>query len=154
MNNISKDNILKKLTKCSKPWHCTNDEVPDYDVLVICAYYTGDNSKFNPLKGYCISLAERVYMTHSDGMKEDMWIVISNDLKLDQTYDACMFFKNNLSMSCGKLQSDNLSEVLNDHQDDETTYDNCSFLETVQNYYNNLEPATKPDYWMYIPTLY
>ena len=164
---MNKEDIIGRLTKCKSPWHYTNDEKPEYGVLVICAYYTGENSKFNPLKGYRITLAIRTNLTGKDGSKTDNWLefqtVEASEVKdNDYSYYGSRLYTNNLQHISDK--DDNIIvEILNNESEpgnfmqeqtsNKVYYTNNKFLETIVDYWNSSKPSTQPEYWMSIPLL-
>ena len=71
-----KNTILGKLSSaCCSPWKSTYVELPEYNTIVLAAYYTGEESSINPVKGYKIYLA---ILYKSIDTNKDTWRIMTN----------------------------------------------------------------------------
>ena len=71
-----KNTILSKLSSAScSPWKSTYVELPEYNTIVLAAYYTGEESSMNPVKGYKIYLA---LMYKNEDTNKDTWCIMTN----------------------------------------------------------------------------
>ena len=71
-----KNTILGKLSSaCCSPWKSTYVELPEYNTIVLAAYYTGEESSINPVKGYKIYLA---ILYKSIDTNKDTWCIMTN----------------------------------------------------------------------------
>lgn len=71
-----KNTILGKLSgACCSPWKSTYVELPEYNTIVLAAYYTGEESSINPVKGYKIYLA---ILYKSIDTNKDTWRIMTN----------------------------------------------------------------------------
>lgn len=71
-----KNTILSKLSSaCCSPWRSTDVELPEYNTIVLAAYYTGEETNMNPAKGYKIYLA---LMYKNEDTNKDSWCIMTN----------------------------------------------------------------------------
>lgn len=71
-----KNTILSKLSSaCCSPWRSIDVELPEYNTIVLAAYYTGEESSMNPVKGYKIYLA---LMYKNEDTNKDSWCIMTN----------------------------------------------------------------------------
>ena len=71
-----KNTILSRLSSaCCSPWKSTYVELPEYNTIVLAAYYTGEESSINPVKGYKIYLA---MLYKSENTNKDTWCIMTN----------------------------------------------------------------------------
>lgn len=163
--------ILDKLTACKSPWHCTKKEVPNNNEIVLCAYYTGENSKDNHIKGYKVIVAQYHNLKIDNGNYKEVWTYFqfNDEFGNPNTYTDSRKFINNskfiadddirvsselLDMIDRSSNSNSSKNKANEKNLAQAKQDSPDNISTVFCAYNvQRHASTEPDYWMRIPTI-
>lgn len=167
--------IERLLSRHSAKWKSPKQELPDCDKLVLAAYYTGEESRFNTNKGYKIYLA----LYHMGDMYPEFnnnddsklttckWYIISNDFS-NVNYSTVITkdklpnkTKQNKEYINSIIECQKLSKIILEHSITKKKHINISKEDlgkaNVDSYIYNIESHEKditPDFWMYIPEIF
>ena len=161
-----KNTILGKLSSaCCSPWKSTYVELPEYNTIVLAAYYTGEESSINPVKGYKIYLA---MMYKSIDTNKDTWCIMTNSgSKVNYDFSISTIdekstpftFKNTQEMDKFFGHSRDITDRIikssldkNDSLDEQEIQQLRALSTTLPLSQKDLDTA--PMFWMYIPQIF
>lgn len=161
-----KDTILSKLSSaCCSPWKSTYVELPEYNTIVLAAYYTGEESSMNPVKGYKIYLA---ILHKSEDTNKDMWCIITNSgskvnynfsIRIIDEKSTPFTYKNTKEMDKFFGYSHDITDRIiknsldkNDSLDEQEIQQLRALSTTLSLSQKDLDTA--PMFWMYIPQIF
>ena len=161
-----KNTILGKLSSaCCSPWKSTYVELPEYNTIVLAAYYTGEERSINPVKGYKIYLA---ILYKSIDTNKDTWCIMTNaGSKVNYNFSISTIdekstpftYKNTQEMdkffgySCDitdRIIKSSLDK--NDSLDEQEIQQLRALSTTLSLSQKDLDTA--PMFWMYIPQIF
>ena len=161
-----KNTILSKLSSaCCSPWKSTYVELPEYNTIVLAAYYTGEESSMNPAKGYKIYLA---MLYKSEDTNKDTWcIMINSGSKVNYNFSISISdekstpftYKNTQEMDkffgYSRDITDRIIKNSLDKNDslDEQEIQQAQLLSTILSL-SQKDLDTAPMFWMYIPQIF
>ena len=161
-----KNTILGKLSSgCCSPWKSTYVELPEYNTIVLAAYYTGEESSINPVKGYKIYLA---MLYKSIDTNKDTWCIMTNSgSKVNYDFSISTIdekstpftFKNTQEMDKFFGHSCDITDRIikssfdkNDSLDEQEIQQLRALSTTLSLSQKDLDTA--PMFWMYIPQIF
>ena len=161
-----KNTILSKLSSaCCSPWKSTYVELPEYNTIVLAAYYTGEESSINPVKGYKIYLA---MLYKSIDTNKDTWCIMTNSgSKVNYDFSSSTIgemstpftFKNTQEMDKFFGYSRDITDRIikssldkNDTLDEQEIQQLRALSTTLSLSQKDLDTA--PMFWMYIPQIF
>lgn len=161
-----KNTILGKLSSaCCSPWKSTYVELPEYNTIVLAAYYTGEESYMNPVKGYKIYLA---MLYKSEDTNKDTWCIMTNSgSKVNYDFSISIIdekstpftFKNTQEMDKFFGHSCDITDRIikssldkNDSLDEQEIQQLRALSTTLSLSQKDLDTA--PMFWMYIPQIF
>ena len=161
-----KNTILGKLSSaCCSPWKSTYVELPEYNTIVLAAYYTGEESSINPVKGYKIYLA---MLYKSIDTNKDTWCIMTNSgSKVNYNFSISTIdekstpftFKNTQEMDKFFGYSRDITDRIikssldkNDSLDEQEIQQLRALSTTLSLSQKDLDTA--PMFWMYIPQIF
>lgn len=161
-----KNTILGKLSSaCCSPWKSTYVELPEYNTIVLAAYYTGEESSINPVKGYKIYLA---MLYKSIDTNKDTWCIMTNSgSKVNYDFSISTIdekstpftFKNTQEMDKFFGHSRDITDRIikssldkNDSLDEQEIQQLRALSTTLSLSQKDLDTA--PMFWMYIPQIF
>lgn len=161
-----KNTILGKLSSaCCSPWKSTYVELPEYNTIVLAAYYTGEESSINPVKGYKIYLA---MLYKSIDTNKDTWCIMTNSgSKVNYDFSISIIdekstpftFKNTQEMDKFFGHSHDITDRIikssldkNDSLDEQEIQQLRALSTTLSLSQKDLDTA--PMFWMYIPQIF
>lgn len=161
-----KNTILGKLSSaCCSPWKSTYVELPEYNTIVLAAYYTGEESSINPVKGYKIYLA---ILYKSIDTNKDMWRIMTNaGSKVNYNFSISAIdekstpftYKNTQEMDKFFGYSRDITDRIikssldkNDSLDEQEIQQLRALSTTLSLSQKDLDTA--PMFWMYIPQIF
>lgn len=161
-----KNTILGKLSSgCCSPWKSTYVELPEYNTIVLAAYYTGEESSINPVKGYKIYLA---MLYKSIDTNKDTWCIMTNSgSKVNYDFSISTIdekstpftFKNTQEMDKFFGHSCDITDRIikssldkNDTLDEQEIQQLRALSTTLSLSQKDLDTA--PMFWMYIPQIF
>lgn len=161
-----KNTILGKLSSaCCSPWKSTYVELPEYNTIVLAAYYTGEESYMNPVKGYKIYLA---MLYKSEYTNKDTWCIMTNSgSKVNYDFSISTIdekstpftFKNTQEMDKFFRHSCDITDRIikssldkNDSLDEQEIQQLRALSITLSLSQKDLDTA--PMFWMYIPQIF
>lgn len=161
-----KNTILGKLSSaCCSPWKSTYVELPEYNTIVLAAYYTGEESSINPVKGYKIYLA---MLYKSIDTNKDTWCIMTNSgSKVNYDFSISTIgekstpftFKNTQEMDKFFGYSRDITDRIikssldkNDSLDEQEIQQLRALSTTLSLSQKDLDTA--PMFWMYIPQIF
>lgn len=161
-----KNTILSKLSSaCCSPWKSTYVELPEYNTIVLAAYYTGEESSMNPVKGYKIYLA---VLYKSEDTNKGMWRIMTNSgSKVNYNFSISAIdekstpftYKNTQEMDkffgYSRDITDRIIKNSLDKNDslDEQEIQQAQLLSTTLSL-SQKDLDTAPMFWMYIPQIF
>lgn len=161
-----KNTILSKLSSaCCSPWKSTYVELPEYNTIVLAAYYTGEESSINPVKGYKIYLA---MLYKSEDTNKDTWCIMTNSgSKVNYNFSISTIdekstpftFKNTKDMDkffgYSRDITDRIIKSSLDKNDslDEQEIQQLRALSTILSL-SQKDLDSAPMFWMYIPQIF
>ena len=161
-----KNTILGKLSSaCCSPWKSTYVELPEYNTIVLAAYYTGEESSINPVKGYKMYLA---ILYKSEDTNKDTWCIMTNSgskvnynfsiRTIDEKYTP-FTYKNTKEMDKFFGHSRDITDRIikssldkNDSLDEQEIQQLRALSTTLSLSQKDLDTA--PMFWMYIPQIF
>ena len=161
-----KNTILSKLSSaCCSPWKSTYVELPEYNTIVLAAYYTGEESSINPVKGYKIYLA---ILYKSIDTNKDTWCIMTNSgSKVNYNFSISAIdekstpftYKNTKEMDKFFGYSRDITDRIikssldkNDSLDEQEIQQLRALSTTLSLSQKDLDTA--PMFWMYIPQIF
>lgn len=161
-----KNTILSKLSSaCCSPWKSTYVELPEYNTIVLAAYYTGEESSMNPVKGYKIYLA---VLYKSEDTNKGMWRIMTNSgSKVNYNFSISAIdekstpftYKNTKEMDKFFGYSRDITDRIikssldkNDSLDEQEIQQLRALSTTLSLSQKDLNTA--PMFWMYIPQIF
>ena len=161
-----KNTILGKLSSaCCSPWKSTYVELPEYNTIVLAAYYTGEESSINPVKGYKIYLA---ILYKSIDTSKDTWCIMTNSgSKVNYNFSISAIdekstpftYKNTQEMDKFFGYSRDITDRIikssldkNDSLDEQEIQQLRALSTTLSLSQKDLDTA--PMFWMYIPQIF
>ena len=161
-----KNTILGKLSSaCCSPWKSTYVELPEYNTIVLAAYYTGEESSINPVKGYKIYLA---ILYKSKDTNKDTWCIMTNSgSKVNYNFSISTIdekstpftYKNTQEMDKFLGYSRDITDRIikssldkNDSLDEQEIQQLRALSTTLSLSQKDLDTA--PMFWMYIPQIF
>lgn len=161
-----KNTILGKLSSaCCSPWKSTYVELPEYNTIVLAAYYTGEESSINPVKGYKIYLA---MLYKSIDTNKDTWCIMTNSgskvnydfsIRIIDEKSTPFTFKNTQEMDKFFGHSRDITDRIikssldkNDTLDEQEIQQLRALSTTLSLSQKDLDTA--PMFWMYIPQIF
>ena len=161
-----KNTILGKLSSaCCSPWKSTYVELPEYNTIVLAAYYTGEESYMNPVKGYKIYLA---MLYKSEDTNKDTWCIMTNSgskvnydfsIRIIDEKSTPFTFKNTQEMDKFFGHSRDITDRIikssldkNDTLDEQEIQQLRALSTTLSLSQKDLDTA--PMFWMYIPQIF
>lgn len=161
-----KNTILGKLSSaCCSPWKSTYVELPEYNTIVLAAYYTGEESSINPVKGYKIYLA---MLYKSEDTNKDTWCIMTNSgSKVNYNFSISTIdekstpftYKNTKDMDKFFGYSRDITDRIikssldkNDSLDEQEIQQLRTLSTTLSLSQKDLDTA--PMFWMYIPQIF
>ena len=161
-----KNTILGKLSSaCCSPWKSTYVELPEYNTIVLAAYYTGEESSINPVKGYKIYLA---ILYKSKDTNKDTWRIMTNSgSKVNYNFSISAIdekstpftYKNTKEMDKFFGYSRDITDRIikssldkNDSLDEQEIQQLRALSTTLSLSQKDLDTA--PMFWMYIPQIF
>lgn len=161
-----KNTILGKLSSaCCSPWKSTYVELPEYNTIVLAAYYTGEESSMNPVKGYKIYLA---ILYKSEDTNKDTWCIMTNSgSKVNYNFSISTIdekstpftYKNTKEMDKFFGYSRDITDRIikssldkNDSLDEQEIQQLRALSTTLSLSQKDLDTA--PMFWMYIPQIF
>ena len=161
-----KNTILGKLSSaCCSPWKSTYVELPEYNTIVLAAYYTGEESSINPVKGYKIYLA---ILYKSKDTNKDTWCIMTNSgSKVNYNFSISTIdekstpftYKNTQEMDKFFGYSRDITDRIikssldkNDSLDEQEIQQLRALSTTLSLSQKDLDTA--PMFWMYIPQIF
>lgn len=161
-----KNTILGKLSSaCCSPWKSTYVELPEYNTIVLAAYYTGEESSMNPVKGYKIYLA---VLYKSEDTNKGMWRIMTNSgSKVNYNFSISAIdekstpftYKNTKEMDKFFGYSRDITDRIikssldkNDSLDEQEIQQLRALSTTLSLSQKDLNTA--PMFWMYIPQIF
>lgn len=161
-----KNAILGKLSSaCCSPWKSTYVELPEYNTIVLAAYYTGEESSINPVKGYKIYLA---ILYKSKDTNKDTWCIMTNSgSKVNYNFSISTIderstpftYKNTQEMDKFFGYSRDITDRIikssldkNDSLDEQEIQQLRALSTTLSLSQKDLDTA--PMFWMYIPQIF
>lgn len=161
-----KTTILGKLSSaCCSPWKSTYVELPEYNTIVLAAYYTGEESSMNPVKGYKIYLA---VLYKSEDTNKGMWRIMTNSgSKVNYNFSISAIdekstpftYKNTKEMDKFFGYSRDITDRIikssldkNDSLDEQEIQQLRALSTTLSLSQKDLDTA--PMFWMYIPQIF
>ena len=161
-----KNTILGKLSSaCCSPWKSTYVELPEYNTIVLAAYYTGEESVMNPVKGYKIYLA---MLYKSEDTNKDKWCIMTNSgSKVNYDFSISIIdekstpftYKNTQEMDKFFGHSCDITDRIikssldkNDSLDEQEIQQLRALSTTLSLSQKDLDTA--PMFWMYIPQIF
>ena len=161
-----KNAILGKLSSaCCSPWKSTYVELPEYNTIVLAAYYTGEESSINPVKGYKIYLA---ILYKSIDTNKDTWRIMTNaGSKVNYNFSISTIdekstpftYKNTKEMDKFFGYSRDITDRIikssldkNDSLDEQEIQQLRALSTTLSLSQKDLDTA--PMFWMYIPQIF
>ena len=161
-----KNTILGKLSSaCCSPWKSTYVELPEYNTIVLAAYYTGEESSINPVKGYKIYLA---MLYKSIDTNKDTWCIMTNSgSKVNYDFSISTIdeistpftYKNTQEMDKFFGYSRDITDRIikssldkNDSLDEQEIQQLRALSTTLSLSQKDLDTA--PMFWMYIPQIF
>lgn len=161
-----KNTILSKLSSaCCSPWKSTYVELPEYNTIVLAAYYTGEESYMNPVKGYKIYLA---MLYKSIDTNKDTWCIMTNSgSKVNYDFSISIIdekstpftYKNTQEMDKFFGYSHDITDRIikssldkNDSLDEQEIQQLRALSTTLSLSQKDLDTA--PMFWMYIPQIF
>ena len=161
-----KNTILGKLSSaCCSPWKSTYVELPEYNTIVLAAYYTGEESSINPVKGYKIYLA---ILYKSKDTNKDTWCIMTNSgSKVNYNFSISAIdekstpftYKNTQEMDKFFGYSRDITDRIikssldkNDSLDEQEIQQLRALSTTLSLSQKDLDTA--PMFWMYIPQIF
>lgn len=161
-----KNTILSKLSSaCCSPWKSTYVELPEYNTIVLAAYYTGEESSMNPVKGYKIYLA---VLYKSEDTNKGMWRIMTNSgSKVNYNFSISAIdekstpftYKNTKEMDKFFGYSRDITDRIikssldkNDSLDEQEIQQLRALSTTLSLSQKDLDTA--PMFWMYIPQIF
>lgn len=161
-----KNTILGKLSSaCCSPWKSTYVELPEYNTIVLAAYYTGEESSINPVKGYKIYLA---ILYKSEDTNKDTWCIMTNSgSKVNYNFSISIIdekstpftYKNTQEMDKFFGYSRDITDRIikssldkNDSLDEQEIQQLRALSTTLSLSQKDLDTA--PMFWMYIPQIF
>ena len=161
-----KNTILGKLSSaCCSPWKSTYVELPEYNTIVLAAYYTGEESSINPVKGYKIYLA---ILYKSIDTNKDTWRIMTNaGSKVNYNFSISTIdekstpftYKNTKEMDKFFGYSRDITDRIikssldkNDSLDEQEIQQLRALSTTLSLSQKDLDTA--PMFWMYIPQIF
>ena len=161
-----KNTILGKLSSaCCSPWKSTYVELPEYNTIVLAAYYTGEESSINPVKGYKIYLA---VLYKSKDTNKDTWCIMTNSgSKVNYNFSISTIdekstpftYKNTQEMDKFFGYSRDITDRIikssldkNDSLDEQEIQQLRALSTTLSLSQKDLDTA--PMFWMYIPQIF
>ena len=161
-----KNTILSKLSSaCCSPWKSTYVELPEYNTIVLAAYYTGEESSINPVKGYKIYLA---MLYKSEDTNKDTWCIMTNSgSKVNYNFSISAIdekstpftYKNTKEMDKFFGYSRDITDRIikssldkNDSLDEQEIQQLRALSTTLSLSQKDLDTA--PMFWMYIPQIF
>ena len=161
-----KNTILGRLSSaCCSPWKSTYVELPEYNTIVLAAYYTGEESSINPVKGYKIYLA---ILYKSIDTNKDTWRIMTNaGSKVNYNFSISAIdekstpftYKNTKEMDKFFGYSRDITDRIikssldkNDSLDEQEIQQLRALSTTLSLSQKDLDTA--PMFWMYIPQIF
>ena len=161
-----KNTILGKLSSaCCSQWKSTYVELPEYNTIVLAAYYTGEESSINPVKGYKIYLA---ILYKSKDTNKDTWHIMTNSgSKVNYNFSISAIdekstpftYKNTKEMDKFFGYSRDITDRIikssldkNDSLDEQEIQQLRALSTTLSLSQKDLDTA--PMFWMYIPQIF
>ena len=161
-----KNTILGKLSgACCSPWKSTYVELPEYNTIVLAAYYTGEESVMNPVKGYKIYLA---MLYKSEDTNKDTWCIMTNSgskvnydfsIRIIDEKSTPFTYKNTKEMDKFFGHSRDITDRIikssldkNDSLDEQEIQQLRALSTTLSLSQKDLDTA--PMFWMYIPQIF
>ena len=161
-----KNTILGKLSSaCCSPWKSTYVELPEYNTIVLAAYYTGEESSINPVKGYKMYLA---ILYKSIDTNKDTWRIMTNaGSKVNYNFSISAIdekstpftYKNTKEMDKFFGYSRDITDRIikssldkNDSLDEQEIQQLRALSTTLSLSQKDLNTA--PMFWMYIPQIF
>ena len=161
-----KNAILGRLSSaCCSPWKSTYVELPEYNTIVLAAYYTGEESSINPVKGYKIYLA---ILYKSIDTNKDTWRIMTNaGSKVNYNFSISTIdekstpftYKNTKEMDKFFGYSRDITDRIikssldkNDSLDEQEIQQLRALSTTLSLSQKDLDTA--PMFWMYIPQIF
>ena len=161
-----KNTILGKLSSaCCSPWKSTYVELPEYNTIVLAAYYTGEESYMSPVKGYKIYLA---MLYKSEDTNKDTWCIMTNSgskvnydfsIRIIDEKSTPFTFKNTQEMDKFFGHSCDITDRIikssldkNDTLDEQEIQQLRALSTTLSLSQKDLDTA--PMFWMYIPQIF
>ena len=161
-----KNAILGRLSSaCCSPWKSTYVELPEYNTIVLAAYYTGEESSINPVKGYKIYLA---ILYKSIDTNKDTWRIMTNaGSKVNYNFSISAIdekstpftYKNTKEMDKFFGYSRDITDRIikssldkNDSLDEQEIQQLRALSTTLSLSQKDLDTA--PMFWMYIPQIF
>lgn len=161
-----KNTILGKLSSaCCSPWKSTYVELPEYNTIVLAAYYTGEESSINPVKGYKIYMA---MLYKSEDTNKDTWCIMTNSgSKVNYNFSISTIdekstpftYKNTQEMDKFFGYSRDITDRIikssldkNDSLDEQEIQQLRALSTTLSLSQKDLDSA--PMFWMYIPQIF
>lgn len=161
-----KNTILGKLSSaCCSPWKSTYVELPEYNTIVLAAYYTGEESSINPVKGYKIYLA---ILYKSIDTNKGTWCIMTNSgSKVNYNFSISTIdekstpftYKNTKEMDKFFGHSCDITDRIikssldkNDTLDEQEIQQLRALSTTLLLSQKDLDTA--PMFWMYIPQIF
>ena len=161
-----KNAILGRLSSaCCSPWKSTYVELPEYNTIVLAAYYTGEESSINPVKGYKIYLA---ILYKSIDTNKDTWRIMTNaGSKVNYNFSISTIdekstpftYKNTKEMDKFFGHSRDITDRIikssldkNDSLDEQEIQQLRALSTTLSLSQKDLDTA--PMFWMYIPQIF
>ena len=161
-----KNTILGKLSSaCCSPWKSTYVELPEYNTIVLAAYYTGEESSINPVKGYKIYLA--ILYKSKDTNKATWCIMTNSGSKVNYNFSISTIdekstpftYKNTQEMDKFFGYSRDITDRIikssldkNDSLDEQEIQQLRALSTTLSLSQKDLDTA--PMFWMYIPQIF
>ena len=161
-----KNAILSKLSSaCCSPWKSTYVELPEYNTIVLAAYYTGEESSINPVKGYKIYLA--ILYKSKDTNKATWCIMTNSGSKVNYNFSISTIdekstpftYKNTKEMDKFFGYSRDITDRIikssldkNDSLDEQEIQQLRALSTTLSLSQKDLDTA--PMFWMYIPQIF
>ena len=161
-----KNTILGKLSSaCCSPWKSTYVELPEYNTIVLAAYYTGEESSINLVKGYKIYLA---ILYKSKDTNKGTWCIMTNSgSKVNYNFSISTIdekstpftYKNTQEMDKFFGYSRDITDRIikssldkNDSLDEQEIQQAQTLSTTLSLSQKDLDTA--PMFWMYIPQIF
>ena len=147
--------ILDKLNKCKAPWHCSKKELPPLNTLILCAYYTGESSNMNHLKGYKLVISYRYTLKNDAGIEKDLWLVFPfiNNLSNANNYSDARIFSNTCCFETDKETTDSFLKTTDKCPGQANGEQNIVTANNFGVYFTCFKPCSVPNYWMFIPDI-